>query len=263
MRTDHTTTTPDAALSELRSLLHRPPCPLVWAEVCALLSRCAHDEAARERLVPYTQELLRAWPDRSRTSPAHWVRMTLLGERCGLWPLVRHLYHVGPLGERGLQALLTCAELGPITHITIHGSDLRDGGARLLARWAADLALVTVSLPHNDLGPRGVAALAHSALLARVHHLDLSDNDLRPGCLDALLPAIPHVERISLARNPLGERGARKIADALGALPRLRALDLTGCGLDDGAAASLLQRAITENPALRVELGAHEQEPHP
>lgn len=234
MRTEHHT--PNTALSELRSLLHRPPCPLVWAEVCALLSRCAHDEAARERLVPYTQELLRAWPDRSRTSPAHWVRMTLLGERCGLWPLVRHLYHVGPLGERGLQALLTCAELGPITHITIHDSDLRDGGARMLARWAADLSLAAIDLSHNDLGPR---------------------------CLDSLLHALPHAERLSLAHNPLGARGAHKIADALGALPRLRALDLTGCGLDDGAAASLLQRAITENPALRVELGAHEQEPHP
>lgn len=274
-------------LSELRSLLHRPPCPLVWAELCALLSRDANDEPTREQLIPYVEDLLRVWPDRLRTTPPAWLRAALRNERNPLLRLARHLHHIGPLGEQGLFAIITCPDLGPITHLTIQDADLYDG-ISLLTRHITWPGLLSLDLSHNhishqaaqqlsrapfaqsvthvmlrgcDLARHGALALARGTLLHGVTVVDLGDNELHASDLTALLPRLSAAQHLTLCDNPLRDAGARKLASALPDLPALRSLDLARCELTE-AGVTLLTAAARPR-AVRLDLSPYDEPSEP
>jgi hypothetical protein len=274
-------------LSELRSLLHRPPCPLVWAELCAQLERHAGEHAAREQLMPYVEDMLRAWPDRLRTTPPTWLRATLRGERNPLLRIARHLHHVGPLGEKGLLAVITCPDLGPITHLTIQDADLYDG-IGMLTRHITWPGLATLDLSHNhishqaaqqlarapfaqsvtrvilrgcELARPGAQALARGTLLTNACIVDLGDNELHVGELSALLPRLTSAQHLTLCDNPLRDSGARKLASALPDLPALRTLDLARCELTEASVALLV--AAARPRAVRLDLSPHDEPSEP
>ena len=117
-----------------------------------------------------------------------------------------------PIGDAGAAALAPAIERLELLHLT--NAELGDAGARALAE-GPDTALRDLDLCFNRIGAAGAAALVGAPRLARLARLDLTG-------------------------NPIGADEAVQVAQRL-ALPELRDLDLSWCGL--GPAASSLGTA--------------------
>lgn len=273
---------PEWRLSELRSLLHRPPCPLVWAEICAVLAPAAHDDYLWEMLIPYAEEHLKAWPDAMRVNPAAWMRATLRGERCRLWRLARHLHHRGPLGDHGLLVVLSNPDMGPLTHVMLSECDLGEEAGAILGRHLSWSVLESLTLDHNPLGGRGVWAMlpADATKLARISlrrcglstvyavhinkagamshikHLNISDNDLSIHAM--LTDRMESIETLNISGNRVR---LEWLSAAPKQLPTLREVRLTGLEVRERSVRAALEHLYAQRPELAVWVDDERWEP--
>jgi hypothetical protein len=155
--------------------------------------------------------------------------------------------HQSDLNPTDLRILAASPRVAGLTALGLGAAPLGDGFAPLL-RALATGRLTELSLPGAALGPASVRALADWPGLGRLTTLDLSACGLDAARLGVLL-ASPHWGRLTvlrLANNPLGDAGARLLAEAARALGRLRCLELNNCGLGEEGV-----RALAHGPALR------------
>lgn len=144
------------------------------------------------------------------------------------------------LGAEGLTEVLRAGG-GRLTELVADAAGVGVDGARMLAR-ASELAAVRVlDLSKNELGSRGVAAVAASPHLTNLRHLALDGNAIGDdgiASLVAVAEGMPLLERLSLSDNALGRRGAEALAGSAFAA-RLAFLDLSFNELEDAGAEAL------------------------
>lgn len=142
------------------------------------------------------------------------------------------------LGPKAARPLAASDKLRSLRRLDLAGNPLGDEGAETLAR--AELpALVELRLAGCGIGPRGARALASSPLAARLERLVLSGNPLGDDGARALADGDwPRLRALDLARARLGARAAWALA-AAPSLAALVALRLTRNRLDASAAAAL------------------------
>src|SRR5262249_46163000 len=113
-----------------------------------------------------------------------------------------------------VEPLFRSDALGGVRRLDLRANRLGDEGAKLLAECSALTNLRILDLAHNRIGPKGIRALARSPHLEKLARLDLGWN------------------------QELGSEGLRELLSA-SFLPNLRALNLTGTGLQPGDLAAL------------------------
>jgi uncharacterized protein (TIGR02996 family) len=164
-------------------------------------------------------------------------------------------------------AQLASAPLGPLTRLLLGNNQIGSAGVVALSESAHLGALGRLDLSHNAVGTRGLTALLSSAGLAGLVQLDLrkaqlgpeslgtlrispwqglrvlrlSDNALGPADAEAIADCrvLGKLEQLYLARNALGDEGARALARA--ALPSLETLGLESNGIGDRGASALAE----------------------
>jgi uncharacterized protein (TIGR02996 family) len=132
--------------------------------------------------------------------------------------------YLGPDFPRAAERL---AELMPLHHLRLFK-------ARVVMKSVAacpQLALVRqLTMVSNVLRNADVTALAVSAHLGNLRHLDLSENKIGiRGATDLATATGPALRVLRLANNPIGDRGL--LALILADWPALEHLDLNRCGL--------------------------------
>jgi uncharacterized protein (TIGR02996 family) len=118
------------------------------------------------------------------------------------------------LGPTGIQALADCPHLAGLTRLELNGNDLGPKGAAALAGSSHLTSLTHLNLGYNRIGDRGFAALASSPTLRRLTDLEVWDNALTDRSTQALAEAPWMLTSLSLARNPIGNAGARWLASS-------------------------------------------------
>lgn len=121
-------------------------------------------------------------------------------------------------------AALAALDLGGLRELDLSYFRIGDPGAEHLASAASTGRIETLDLRYCGLGAKGAAALAGSAAFAGVRRLHLQRNRITAEGVRALT-RLTHVEELDLRYNPVGEDGARALAEAPFA-PRLRRLRL-------------------------------------
>ena len=163
------------------------------------------------------------------------------------------------LGPSGAEAL--CRALAPhaptLARLSLRGNCLCDGGVAAVAAKlvAAAPALAEIDLARTACGDAGAVALAR-ALAKRPPGsapvaVDVSGNELG-GRGVAALAASPAVSRLDARRNALGGDDATLVPRALRKNERLEALGLAHCGLGPGAADLILSAAARKGARLEV-----------
>ncbi len=176
-----------------------------------------------------------------------------------------------PLG-RGLRALTTygvkvgAAELKPLTRGDGHLRHLKLENARLtgaaagkaIAAIGALHPLESMTLPYNELGPEGVAAMFAGAGYPALRALALSANELGDEGVTALArsPGLGNLRWLTLSSNategPVTAVGAKALGEAA-SLGNLHSLFLMGQPLQtDGVAALLASAALPRLRKLNV-----------
>jgi uncharacterized protein (TIGR02996 family) len=201
----------------------------------------------------------------------------------GTFAALGRLYYTGPLDPAAARAL-SGARFPALTALAGHGSSnakLDDTGIRALLRagWFEQLRLLDLS--HNALGDKGIRALAAHPVAGSLRSLHLEGNRFGKGGLMALarrgaFPALttlvlgsctdtfnrrnntsadlaaflskvqlPNLRRLDLAGWPLGNAGAKALAENP-TLAGLTRLDLESCLIGDPGA-----RALFDSPHLQ------------
>jgi|GEM_PF-6304166 len=155
------------------------------------------------------------------------------------------------------------AELTPLTrgeprlrHLKLENARLTGAAAgKALAAVGALHPLESLTLPYNELGPEGLAAMFSGEGFTALRAADLSSNEVGDAGVAALArcQALGELRWLSLRSNstdaPITAAGAKTLAEAA-SLGRLRSLFLMGQPLtSEGVAALLSSRAL---PRLRV-----------
>lgn len=191
----------------------------------------------------------------------------------------------GQITWDGVRALADSPFFAGLTRLDLSGNDVNDAGVEAVIRGRATGRLHTLTFDRNHVGDAGVAALAGSSLLrrmlARDPRLDLRANVVGPAGAEALAgcPALAavttldlggnylgdrgvialaasgrlgNVRTLRLSRNQVGDAGAVRLAAAAGAMPELRALDLSGNRLSGRGVEALRAAATARGFALDV-----------
>ena len=134
-----------------------------------------------------------------------------------------------------------------IASLDVSGNDLHDAALRQLISWKkGTAALERLRFDDNSLTARGVHALVNDGSFPRLAELGLvkcglgaaSVRRITDGSLDA-------ITALALSRNPIGDEGARVLAESEWC-SRLERLELAGCSIGDSGA-----KALANAPALR------------
>jgi uncharacterized protein (TIGR02996 family) len=149
------------------------------------------------------------------------------------------------LRTEDVHRLVSSPHLGRLTILVLRAG-LGPAAAEVLAAAPALAGLTTLDLGwDNALGDEGTTALAASPALTRLVRLDLSHNQIGPRGAAALATApLGCLTRLALANNPLGDEGVA----ALAASPRLASLQelrLPDAGIDTEGV-----RALVTSPSL-------------
>ena len=156
------------------------------------------------------------------------------------------------LSNAGVQALSDALEGtgqqgAALRHLNLAYNDrITPGVGAVLSkvmRCAPSLEHLDVS--HLDLQDQGLAAMLRHGASDLVSIVLASTKLKGPGLQALTAAALPRLERLALSRNPIGAAGLEHLPRVVSALPGLKWLDLTDCGLGD-AGARLVLEAVTE-----------------
>jgi uncharacterized protein (TIGR02996 family) len=151
-------------------------------------------------------------------------------------------------GLRGEGATLARAALPKLASLDLRGCGLRNDDLGVMCESALFANLRILSLPSNQIGDRGVAALAKSPCASRLRILRLGDNPFGRQGLAALAKpgAFPRLTTLDLSSSDKRKASAEDVTRFLTSLnlPHLRHLSLEGWPVDNAGA-----RAIAGNPA--------------
>jgi hypothetical protein len=208
--------------------------------------------------------------------PAAWQ----IFARSSTFPRLAQLVNNTDMSRGGMEAL-AASDRFRLTHLSMIGSSIGNGGARILARAPWLDSLRTLSLSSNRLGPGGVASLARSRRLVNLRHLDLRDNGIGGMGLQAIAanPALggltslllgcsnhefagrqpttidfsaflskldmPELRHLDLAGRQIGQKAAQLLTRET--FRNLTRLDLSECKLTDAAVSSLLSAPTLQN----------------
>ena len=155
----------------------------------------------------------------------------------------------GPIGDDGFAALCKSKQLGALRRLNVASNEISGDG--LAALTTAFPGLDTLVLTGNELGDDGAAALARWKSLAQVRVLYLTACGLGADGLRAIAAALlaagpARLEKLTLARNELGDAGAAALATAGPALPRLAYLELLDSEIGKAGIAALDQARLSD-----------------
>jgi uncharacterized protein (TIGR02996 family) len=149
---------------------------------------------------------------------------------------VHHLAIKGELGDAGWKALVSSSQTQQLEHLNVLGCKISMKGIGALA---GNLPRVrTLVLTANPIGDAGIAALRGWQPLADLQALYASGCSLTvKGVADLLAGALPHLEKLTLSQNKLGDPIGPALLAAAKRVPRLAKLELRKIG----ATAALLE----------------------
>jgi len=178
------------------------------------------------------------------------------------------------VGNAGLAAIAASPHLGKIDSAWANQIGADSDGARTLAR-AATLRPKLLSLVGNHIGPEGATALAGSAVMINLEHLNLSLNPIEDAGVRAIATAnapalddlqldgvgldgqgvgaifspktLTNLTSLSLSSNSIPASAFEALRDPA-VLPKLESLDIDGITLPDSLRADLAQR----RPKLKI-----------
>lgn len=209
---------------ELRSVLHQPPSPAVWDQLCDLLDGWHRADLVQTAL-PYAQDHLRSWPDALRVCPLAWIDSLRQRKPHPALPLVRvvndpHAFNatLSGLAEQPL----------PLTALRARGY-IDHQGVQALARWPSLAGLEMLDLSRCRISS-GAVALA-DGLGPALRQLYLSHCALGDDALQAIVrsPGATKLEVLRLDGNLATDAGVLALAE----LPCMETLRVLGLGGTD------------------------------
>ncbi|MGL6072590.1 MAG: TIGR02996 domain-containing protein [Fimbriiglobus sp.] len=154
------------------------------------------------------------------------------------------------LGNGGVLELLQSESLGHLAHLDLSFNHLTDAAVIGIARAECCPQLRSLSLANNHgITSVGLTALAGSAHLAELRHLDVSENQIRFPGVQALVDStyLAKLNRVSLYGNPLDAQSVEALLNS----PLLRrmlakepGLDFRRCELGPDAAVALARAPL-------------------
>jgi uncharacterized protein (TIGR02996 family) len=144
-------------------------------------------------------------------------------------PRVHHLVLKGALGDAGWKALVSSPSTQQLEHLNVLGCKISTKGIGAIA---GNLPRVrTLVLTGNALGDAGFAALRGWQPLADLQALYASNCGLTvKGVADLLASTLPHLEKLTLSQNKLGDPIGPALLAAAKRVPRLTKLELRKIG---------------------------------
>lgn len=128
------------------------------------------------------------------------------------------------ISDRGLEAISARAGLG-LDKLALEGCAISAAGARALAQADWLERLTELDLRRNALGGVGVELMLSQQTPLALRTLHLSSNQIGPrGCRALASASLPSLKTLNLAHNHVGDEGCQALAQAswLGHLERLR-----------------------------------------
>jgi hypothetical protein len=162
-------------------------------------------------------------------------------------PRVHHLVLKGALGDAGWKALVTSPSTQQLEHLNVLGCKISMKGIGAIA---GNLPRVrTLVLTANPIGDAGLAALRGWQPLADLQALYVSNCSVTiKGVADLLASTLPHLEKLTLSQNKLGDAIGPTLLAAFKRVPRLAKLELRKIG----ATAALLESLGTPRYSVDV-----------
>lgn len=152
------------------------------------------------------------------------------------------------LGGEGLDVLLESRHLHTLERFELEGQHLDDIGAMVLARKAGPVApkLRSLRISGDEVGAVGAEVLARMKWVRDLERFSLTRCVIRgeDGALGIVEPGVLHWKVLELDGNPLGDGGAKAIAESA-SLPDLELLSVQHCGLKQAGL-----RALIDSPLL-------------
>ncbi|MBK7534872.1 MAG: hypothetical protein IPI49_05715 [Myxococcales bacterium] len=152
---------------------------------------------------------------------------------------VRSLAVRGAIGDEGFAALVKSKHLGELQALNVSSNELT---AEALAELDKALpSLQRLVLTNNPIGDEGAVALTQWKHLGNLRTLYLTACELSLDGITALLGSgrLAALEKLTLAQNELGDKGAAALARHAPALPALRYLELCDISMRDAGATAL------------------------
>lgn len=140
----------------------------------------------------------------------------------------------------GMSALAASGAFPALEELALEWCELGDEGLIALAA-GEGFTLKTLHLQQNGIGDEGIRALADASVMAGLATLSLDDNRIGDAGTLAVAERLSALEWLSLASNPVGDRGVA----ALAGLPVLRLLDLQDTSVGEGGIAALRAAGFT------------------
>jgi uncharacterized protein (TIGR02996 family) len=144
-------------------------------------------------------------------------------------PRVHHLVVKGELGDAGWKALVSSPSTQQLEHLNVLGCKISTKGIGAIA---GNLPRVrTLVLTANPIGDAGLAALRGWQPLADLQALYVSNCSLTvKGVADLLATTLPHLDKLTLSQNKLGDPIGPTLVAAAKRVPRLVKLELRRIG---------------------------------
>lgn len=251
---------------DLRSVLHEPATKESWARFTLLIERFEW-EALDAGLLNYIDEGVKRWPLSQRLAPTRWLEDLIQARDA---KQLRWANHVRlPMTDRGLLgALPKREELRWITRLSAWAwpniNELHD----LLSSKHLIEGLRALDLSHTQsIGDSFLDELMLGEIFANLEELILRDVQTNWIGTQSIARSWPlRLHTLSLAANPLGERGTRALIDRERwygdqAPEALINLDLRATGLDDTIVKIMVQQPwldglkslqLSDNPITRA-----------
>lgn len=175
---------------EVRSLLQRPPHVGIWSRLCRLVESTCQRGGCDPRVILYTLDHLKRWPDELRRAPVGWSRLLRQGRAEQLpWELLRALEVRAPLlsdaaidhdaeleGNEIIAELSRCGVLEHLRALALVELGVDDDGVASLLGAPEAAGLRSLVMTGNHLSARGVREIARARHLEQLERLDIRGN---------------------------------------------------------------------------------------
>ncbi len=164
---------PSVRLTRLRDLLHQPPAPQVWSQVCTCLEFWPEDEALDLGL-DYAEHHLRGWPDALREAPRRWFERVCSGGREPRLALARAARFTGPgVNPVLMRGIVSAHDASNLTQLAFDRCALTQPALVALGKHMALPKLTRLEITNQPFDHHREAALAEAPALARLRTLTL------------------------------------------------------------------------------------------